>query len=379
MSAETSTPRLIALTTLALTLTACGSVPKVDEMVTDRKVEYKQSREGAPLEVPPDLTSSSLDDTMRVPDINPESTATYSDYSGERGGSRVLRNAAVLPDLENVQVERQGNKRWLLIQGDPEQVWPKMREFWLANGWLIKMEDPRVGILETDWAENRADIPQDIIRGFFSKMLDSLYSAGTRDKYRVRLERGERAGTTELYLTHRGAEEVVKGESTVWQTRANDPELEAEMLGRLMVFFGVDRNQARSQLARNATKSSRARMLRTADGSAALALEEGFSRAWRRTGVALDRVGFTVEDRNRGVGVYFVRYNDPLLDEAEEQGWLSKLAFWKGDEAEAAKIYQIAIKGDEQRSRIVVLDADGHRDNGATARRILTLLFEQLK
>ena len=354
-------------------------MPKVDEMVTDRKVEYKQSREGTSLEVPPDLTSSSIDDTMQVPDINPESTATYSAYSGERSGNRVVRGESVLPDLENVQVARDGNKRWLVVQGAPEQVWPKMREFWLANGWLIKMEDPRVGVLETDWAENRADIPQDVIRGFFSRMVDSLYSAGTRDKYRVRLERGDRDGTTELYLTHRGAEEVVKGESTVWQTRPNDPELEAEMLGRLMVYFGADRGSARSQLARQGSRSTRARMMRAPDGSAALGLEEGFGRAWRRTGVALDRVGFTVEDRNRGVGVYFVRYNDPLREEAEKEGWLSKLAFWESAEADEAKVYQIALKGSGERTRIVVLDGDGKRDNSATARRILTLLFEQLK
>ncbi|GAB6042133.1 outer membrane protein assembly factor BamC [Endothiovibrio diazotrophicus] len=378
MSVEITVPRLIVLAP-ALLLAACGSMPKVDEMVTDRQVEYKQSREGAPLEVPPDLTSSTLDDTMQVPDINPASTATYSAYSGERSGARVLRDESVLPKADNVRVERAGDKRWLVIQGTPDQVWPKMREFWLSNGWLIKMEDPRIGVLETDWAENRADIPQDAIRGFLSKMVDSLYSAGSRDKYRVRLERGSQPGTTELYLTHRGAEEVVEGETTVWQARANDPELEAEMLGRMMVYFGVDRGEARNQLARQAPRATRARMMRAPDGSSALGLEEGFDRAWRRTGVALDRVGFTVEDRNRALGVYFVRYNDPLREEAEKEGWLSKLAFWKSDEVDEAKTYQVAIKGDGERSRILVLDGDGNPDGGSTAKRILTLLYEQLK
>jgi outer membrane protein assembly factor BamC len=267
----------------------------------------------------------------------------------------------------------------LLIQATPAQVWPKVREFWVQQGFLIKMEDPRLGILETGWAENRADIPSDIIRNTLGKVLDFVYSAATRDQFRVRLENGTTPGTTELYLTHRGMEEVVTGSpeerSSMWKSRPSDPELEAEMLKRLMVFLGVDEQKAKTMLAKQPKAQSRAELVSDSSGTM-LIDKEDFSRAWRRTGVALDRVGFAVEDRNRADGVYFVRYDDPLA--GEEKGWLSKLAFWSSDE-EKAKQYQIVLLSQGPETQIIVKNAQGERENSSTAKRILTLLEEQLR
>jgi outer membrane protein assembly factor BamC len=359
----------IVVATLAgmLLVTACSTI------APGKKVDYKKSKTTESLEVPPDLTASSIN---AAPELLNEAGTSYSEISK---GAPAAGTSTVLPEKNDIRVERDGNQQWLVIQAEPAQVWPKVREFWMQQGFLIKMEDPRLGILETGWTENRADIPSGMIRNTLGKVMDFVYSAATRDQYRVRLERGAAPGTTELYLTQRGMEEVVTGtaddRSTVWKPRASDPELEAEMLKRLVVFLGVDEQKAKALMASKPKAQSRAQLVSDSNG-VMLIDKEDFSRAWRRTGVALDRVGFAVEDRNRTDGVYFVRYNDPLGD--EEKGLLSKLAFWSSDE-EKAKQYRIVLLAQGPETQIIVNNARGERENSGTAKRILTLLEEQLR
>ena len=170
------------------------------------------------------------------------------------------------------------------------------------------MELPQAGVMETDWAENRAKIPQDFIRSTIGKVFDGLYSTGERDKFRTRLERNE-DGSTEIFISHRGAIEVLTGQMkdrTMWTARAADPELEAEFLARLMTRLGSDEKVAKATVA--AAKAERPRALLEKDKSGSyLKVDESFERTWRRVGLALDRVGFTVEDRDRTRGLYFVR------------------------------------------------------------------------
>jgi outer membrane protein assembly factor BamC len=356
----------VALAGVLLT-SACSS------MSGNKKADYKKARTTESLEVPPDLTATSINQAPDLPNATGTSLSEMTKTAPAAGTSTVL------PEKGDIRLERDGNQQWLLIQAEPSQVWPKVREFWMQQGFLIKMEDPRLGILETGWNENRADIPSDVIRNTLGKVLDFVYSAATRDQFRVRLENGTEPGTTELYLTHRGMEEVVTGSAedrdTKWQQRPPDPELEAEMLKRLMVYLGVDEEKAKTQLAAQSQVPARAELV--SDSSGIMLIDkEDFSRAWRRTGVALDRVGFAVEDRNRADGVYFVRYNDPLG--GEEKGLLSKLAFWSSDE-EKAKRYRIVLQAEGPDTHIIVRNEQGERENSSTAKRILTLLEEQLR
>jgi len=363
---------IVTALTCMLLLGACGTMDKV---APGRKVDYKKSKTTDALEVPPDLSSATINE---APDMLDKASAQYSDYSdtGPAAGA-----AMVLPDQVNMRVARDGDQQWLVIPGEPSKVWPKVREFWMQEGFLINKEDPRVGILETGWSENRADIPQGVIRNTLGKVIDFAYSAATRDQYRVRLEKGVEAGTTELYLTHRGVEEVVTGgatdENTVWKPRPSDPELEAEMLKHIMVYLGAEEQKAQQLLAQKSTREARAQLVSDASGTL-LILGEDFSRAWRRTGVALDRVSFAVEDRNRSEGVYYVRYNDPLGDQ-DKEGLLSRFAFWSADDETETTLYQITLLAKGAETHVIVNDAAGKRDNSTTARRILTLLEEQLR
>ncbi len=365
----------LVIVATVVSLSACGTWEKV----VGKKADYKQSRTEAPLEIPPDLSSSTIEDGLAVPG---GAATTYSEYSS--GTQKVAPGSSgVLVQPMNMTIERYDDKQWLVVQISADTVWPKVRDFWLQNGFLLTMDDPKVGILETDWAENRADIPQDFIRRTIGKALDSLYSSATRDRFRTRLERTG-ADNTEIFITQRGMEEVVQGSSdsgstTVWEPRPNDPELEAEMLKRLMVFLGAEEQQAETQLANPEVQSApRTQLMVNAAGDSSLSIDLGYSRAWREVGLALDRVGFTVEDRDRTAGVYYVRYNDPLKED-KKKGFLSKMAFWKDEDPKTAEQYSIKLVAEGDKTNVTVLNAQSQPDKTSTAKRILTLVQEQMK
>lgn len=368
---------VIAAAVVLLALTGCGNLFKA------QKVDYKSAGKGKPLEVPPDLTQPGTDERYIVPDTNPQGTATYSDYARDRATQpKAPLQSGVLPDGDGVTVQRAGTERWLVVRAEPAELWPTVKEFWLESGFILDKENPETGVMETDWAENRAKIPQDGIRMLLGKVIDGLYSTPERDKFRTRLERGQQPGTTEIYVSHRGVYEVYPDEGkdkTVWQPRPPDPELEAEMLQRLMVRLGVQEARAKAEVAAP-PPVLRAQMTKTRDGASALVLNDSFERAWRRVGLALDRVGFTVEDRDRQQGLYFVRYVDAKEDaKTTSTGILSRLKFWGDGKTAPAAQYRIQIEDRDPGSSVTVVSKDGQPERSDTATRIIALLYEQLK
>lgn len=370
---------MVAAVIAGLVLGACSSVE-----IPTKKIDYKSTTKLPTLEIPPDLARPGSDERFTVPDAaGGKGTATYSDYNKDRAARPQVASAqAVLPNVENVRIERAGTQRWLVVPGTPEQIWPMIKEFWQQTGFVVNVETPEAGIMETDWSENRAKISQSGITGVIGRALDSLSSTSERDKFRTRLERGVQPGTTEIYVSHRGMEEIFISEyrdQMRWQPRNPDPDLEAEMLRRMMVRFGVDGERAKTQIA-VAKLEPQAKLSRGAEGSL-LALNDQFDRAWRRVGLALDRVGFTVEDRDRSKGLYFVRYIDPDADikTTEDKGWFSKLKFWGNSKPPSKEQYRILVQGDGSGAEVRVLDKMGTREQSDTANRILTLLYDQLK
>jgi len=370
-------------------LTACSMMPDVSEVLPDRKIDYKKEKQAEhDLEIPPDLTKSSIDDSRMVPDITPSGTATYSDYVGERkltaSTSGIAGSGDVLPQIENITVKRDGDQRWLVVRASVDDVWYKVISFWQENGILLLEQDPSVGVMRTNWIENRADIKSDFVTDFVRKAFDGAYSAATRDQYRVRLEEGEEAGVTEVYLTHRGMEEqMIKNasggdEHSAWAIRSTDHGLEAEMMRKMMIFFGVSNKRASKDLAKSGARKHRSQLLQRR-GQSELKIAEEFPRAWRITGMALDRGGFAVEDRDRGKGIYYVRYNDPLQDGEKEKSILSKLNFWSDDEVDKETQYQVRLHEGVEVTRVTIQDNKGVQSNSDTAKRILSLLHEQIK
>ena len=352
-----------------------------------KKIDYKSASAGKlpSLEVPPDLTRPTGDERFAVPEGAGRGTVTATEYERSRG-VRPEGAVTVLPAAENARVERAGTQRWLVINGEPDKIWPFVKDFWQEIGFLINVEMPEAGVMETDWAENRQRVPDGFIRNTLGRLLDSVYSTSERDKFRTRLERGGQPGTTEIFISHRGMEEVyvsMAQDQTKWQPRPPNPELEAEMLRRMMVRLGVQEEQAKARVATAAATPPRATLQRGGDGQA-LTLNEAFDRAWRRVGLALDRVGFTVEDRDRSKGIYFVRYIDPGIDvrsgEPEKRSILTRWlpSFGKSDPKKAEQ-YRVVVRDLGERAEVNVLNKDGGREQSPIGNRILSLLHEQLR
>ena len=393
MAERSTVQRGIAYALALASLAGCGSInSSFGTLLEPSRIDYKSSstaaNKGKSLEVPPDLTQLQRDSRYALPDPANRGVATASGFSSAQAAAPAAVSAAT-PVATNAsadaRVERDGTQRWLVVKMAPEVLWPQVKEFWQDSGFLIATENQETGVMETDWAENRAKIPDGFLRSTLGKALDSFYSTGERDKFRTRLERGA-DGTTEVYISHRGAQEVLTGlekERTVWTPRPADPELEAEFLSRLLTRLGVENTRAKAVVANAApVDQSRAKLVRASSGGV-VEVDESFERAWRRVGLALDRVGFTVEDRDRSKGVYYVRYVDQNQDangKAAEKGFFSRMfSSSKDDKAKAAQRYQIAVRGANAGSQVSVLNSDGRPETSQTGDRILSLLTEQLK
>ena len=369
-----------------LILGGCSSM-NIDRMLPDKQVEYKREVVvDKHLEIPPDLTSSRID--TRVPGLSGADGTTYSEYSTSKRASQGGFNRVkqeVLPTFDDVAVKREGQNRWLVVNADADVVWDRIVDFWQEGGVLLSIQDPQVGLMQTDWLENRADVKNDFITDFVRGIFEGAYDAGTRDRYRVRLEEGERPGSTEVYLVHFGMEQdfaknrTGEDDQVFWRIRPRDPGLEAIMLRRIMVFLGYSEEQAKAAVAAaREVKGVQSRLLKS-DAGISLSIMEPFSKAWRLVGIAMDRVGFLVEDRNRSEGIYYVRYNDPMSGENSES-WLSKLKFWgKDNKVEESTLYQVRLEPEASDTRVRIYDAEGHLLDSDTALRILTLIQEQLK
>ena len=368
--------RLAVVTAVAFACGGCGTA------LEGKKVDYKSARTVSGLDIPPDLTNPSGDNRYAVSGDATTQSATFSAYKGTQQAAPAAAPPPVAQPA-SIRVERNGNQRWLVVKESQEKLLPLVKGFWQEMGFIINLDVPEAGIIETDWAENRARIPESGIRKVLARVLDTVYSTAERDKFRTRFEAGSEPGTIEVYVSHRGVIEVVKSTrdgTTLWQPRPADPELEAEMLQRLLVHLGTEQSQAAAQIAAPA-RVDRAAIARGNDGQDRLDMRDPFDLAWRRVGLALDRIGFTVEDRDRQQGLYFVRFVDDKGD-VEGKGFFDKLAFWRDDDAGKPRSEQFRIRLDRsvaELTRVEVLDAAGKTPNASASSKIVSLLHAQLR
>ena len=355
--------RLGTLAMAALVVSGCS-------VLQEDKIDYKGAARGSTLDVPPDLTQLSRDSRYNVPG----SVVTASGYQTAQPAAAGTGTATV--SVGDVRIERAGTQRWLVVNRSPDQLWGPIRDFWQESGFILTLDQSNLGIMETDWAENRAKIPQDFIRATLGKLLDSIYSTSERDRFRTRLERTATGGT-EVYVSHRGMVEVYNNnqkDQTVWQQRPTDPELEAEFLRRLMVKLGVPSEQTRALIASGSVKPTS--RVANVGNTPVVQIDEGFDRAWRRVGLTLDRTGFTVEDRDRAQGTYFVRYVEPNADK-KEQGMFARL-FSRDKESVPLK-FRISLKSQGEATTVSVLNASGAPESSANAQRIVQVIADDLK
>lgn len=430
-------PSLALLTLAMLSTGGCSSLPFVDNTP-----DYKSAGRARPLEVPPDLTSISANDTYSVPG----GSTTYSTYNQGKEETP-LEQEKILPNANNVRLERAGAQRWLVVQAPPEKIWPVIREFWAELGFAVRVENPETGVMETEWL-NPDKLTKDDKGGYLDKFqgwLDSLNTIQNRQKFRTRLDRGATEGITEIYMSHRSVSDAPQDDGKIKVrtrlgevdngyapknirtqqevARADAEDIDAELLRRLMVRLGVEEKKSHSIVAASAAEV-RAKIIQDKEGTTSLSVLDEFDRAWRRVGLALDRVGFVVEDKNRSQGLYYVRYTDlevaappekkkglldalkfwgndekdtskdkaaekaPVKEEVapskkEDSGLIDKLKFWQAPEkvekVDPANQYLIKVDASDDGSIIKVVNKDGSQNRSPTATRITKLLFDQLK
>jgi len=353
---------------MAAALAACSALE-------EDKVNYKSASKAATLEVPPDLTQLRKDSRY----ILESNSATASGFQG--AAAKAADNGIASVSVGDARMERSGNQRWVVVNQPADKVWNTLQDFWKENGFILSTEQADLGIMETDWAENRAKIPQDFIRKTIGRVLDGLYSTGERDRFRTRLERNAQGGA-EVYITHRGMIETYSNErkdQTMWQPRPADPELEIEFMRRLMLKIGgVNTPPTAALSSKEALTASVTTPVLKVNNLPVIEIKDDFDRAWRRLGVALDRTSFTVEDRDRSKGIYFVRYV-PAGSAGKEPGFFSKLFSKENSMAPAPIKYRVTLNSTDGNSRISVLTADGAADASENAEKILKLIASELK
>jgi len=357
--------RLGLLAAAALVVSGCS-------MLQEDKIDYKSAKRGSTLDVPPDLSQLSRDSRYNVPG----SVVTASGYETAQPAQPTASSTAAA-SVGDVRIERAGTQRWLVVNRPADKLWSPVRDFWQENGFLLDIDQEGLGIMETDWAENRAKLPQDFIRSTIGKVFENLYSTGERDRFRTRFERTANGGT-EIYISHRGMVEVYSNkekDQTVWQPRPADLELETEFMRRLMVKLGV--SEAQSQAVAASAPVQAAARVTMVNNAPVVQFDDNFDRAWRRVGLSLDRTGFTVEDRDRSQGLYFVRYVEPVIN-AKEPGFFAKMFGASKTEASTER-FRVSVKSAENKTTVAVLDGQGRPDGSAAAQRIAKLLADDLK
>lgn len=422
-----TTAARMACVVMVSSLAACSTI---ERWWNSDKVDYRtNSRQTQGLDVPPDLTQLAADNRSQVqsgvvsasalqqaasrPAAAPTTAPTTAPSATVAGvvAPPLPANAGpvALKEAGDVRMERTGNTRWLHTSMSAEQVWPVLRKFWEERDVPLIKDEPAVGTMDTDWVENRDKPAPDFIRRTLGKVFDRLYSSDERDMYRVRVERAS-AGGSDIFVSHYGKQEVYTSsqrDQTSWQNRPSDPLLEAEILSRILVKLGGKEEEVKAAMAaaappkpkddgegivlfsRGAPAPSRAvapsselpqgnaRTRALSEVPDNLQINEGFELAWRRVGQSLDRHGFTVEDRDRSQGLFFLRYADPTQAGKEEPNFFERL--FKGEKAVTANRYRVAVKSEGERSTVTVLDSKGRQQTDENAKRILNLLMDDLR
>lgn len=375
------------------------------------KVDYKSDSKSkeVSLAVPPNMLEESADQRSLPPQGGATSLSALQQVQ-----QAAPPTDAVVPAVSGMHIQRDGTESWLVIDGrKPADIWPQVRRFWQEQGFLLVVDQRDKGVMETDWNETHPQINDGLIRSVISKAMGNSYVTAERNKYRTRLDTAPNGGTY-VFISQKGMREALTGpnnDSSKWESKPNDPALETEYLKRLMAVLaqnelrakngeppianisdtppppkdkkgGADASKAAAAAiaAQNVARSS-SQGTDASDGGAVpseVTLGEPYDRSWLRVGLALDRANFTVDDRDRAKGLYFVRYVDPKDLSAAEQGFWSQL--FHGKKEKQAKQYRVNVKAlTQDQTRIAIVDDAGAIDASPAARQIMGLLVNQLR
>jgi len=268
-----------------------------------------------------------------------EDTISFSEKD-----NAIKEASSILRAPSNVEVKKAGERRWLVVDKKPDAVWNLSKSFFKSHGFSIKKTNKKIGIMETDYLESHAEIPDQslgVIRSMLKKALKARYALPIVDKYRIRIEPTDNGNKSEVYLTLTSMVEVITGEggeaeNTIWQSQEKDQALETEMLYRLMTFLGSDHAIAREKII--AAKEEKNLAVSIADGVggyAKLVFSLNQYDTWDNVGWALDQLEVDVEDKDVKEGSFYIN-----VARTEDLGIFSRMF---GDDA-VKKSFQIIVK-----------------------------------
>ena len=369
------------------------------------QVDYRSDSKSkqASLAVPPNLLEETSDQRS-LPTLGGQTSLSSLRQVQKAAPSET----AVVPPVAGMHIQRDGTASWLVIDGKtPDQVWPQVRRFWQEQGFLLVVDQRDKHVMETDWNETRPDVNQGLIRNTLSKAMGNSYVAAERNKYRTRLDVAPNGGTY-VFISQKGMREALEGvhnDTSTWQPKPNDPALEAEYLKRLMATLaradsngasplgaeppedtdtakaGKTKSDAAAIAAQNATFAAQSSKREQASSSdqpkSEVTLGESYDNAWIRVGIALDRSNFTVDDKDRTRGLYYIRYVDPKDLSSDKQGFWNQV--FHGKKEKIAKQYRINVRAlTPNQTRVAVVDDKGDMESTPQAQQIMGLLADQL-
>ncbi len=330
----------IAMSMVTL-FSGCGVISGLDEVVKDNSQKYQKAETLPPLDIPPDLSTTRINDEFAANDDG----ATYSDYAVS-GTNPLAEKYNVAPSTKPA-LTGEGGSRHLIVYGETDVLWQRMLDFWAESGIAVKRQDQTIGLMDTE-----AD--------------DDGYA------YRTRVEAGDLPNTLEMYL---GAANF----------DANEQKNEAK-LRQLADYMGKKHQADRQQVAVQQAAQPTARvtinavMIDEAGDHQALMVDRDMDSLWRSVGRIIDSKYFIVQDRERDHGVYFVQYLDPfLMAKQGDESMLGKLAFWRDEMDKAPEtFFYIKLVSDVDETKVIILDIDQVRTSSPSAKRLLRLIQEEL-
>lgn len=340
----------IFLALVLVILGGCNVLPSMDDVLPDKRTEYKKSDSLPELEVPPDLTSQTINDSMAIP----SEQATLSQMQRQRVAGETPVAAA--PD-----------EQWVSVRQPRADLWPGLRAYFEKKGYPVEVDDAELGVLETGWGSSI-----------------SAERGVQRLKFRIFSEPGATPEVTVLFISSQRQSQVKgEGDAAQWVDMEADARADRLVAGELnQLFNGATATAAAAPAAAvpatpaaaPAPKRPAAELSDAGEGRILLALPDEYSVAWPRTDKALQRGGFFVEGKDEAKGVFQISYFK--APEQEQKGWLSKMKFWEDDGSEGQS-FQVSLTGVGKKTEIIVMNEDGEWDSGEDARRILTIIQSQ--
>jgi len=308
--------KLITLTIfISFFLNGCISIDEVKQKTrnsNDISINYYSDKSVNSLEIPPDLTRPSYEKSFRLEDLGSKSTVNLVNLSDNIIEDNQM---PVLKIPTEISVKKSGDRRWLVVSKSSDTVWNLARQFIKEQGLRIKEQNKLTGIIETDYSENKAVLPDEslnVIRAMFQKALQARYSLPTIDKFRFRIEPLGN-DKTQVFLSMSSMREVVTDsgkdhQNTIWQDTDKDRIIETEMLYRLMVFLGGEKAKAREKIIEAIDESKVVvNILEGIKGYTKLRFNLNSQDTWDNVSWALDELNVEIEDKDYKEKSFYIR------------------------------------------------------------------------